>query len=78
MQTGIGFTDSSITIEFLNIFGYPSKVCAQAMVTANVIEFSIRLKTDNIPTACEIRGRDSIIIPLMMAQNRVRFFTVSS
>ena len=37
----------------------------------NVIEFSIRLK--NWPAGFGIRSRDSIIIPLMIPENRVSF-----
>ena len=43
----------------------------------NVIEFSIRLKELKTPHGIEIRSRDSIIIPLMIVENRARFFTVS-
>ena len=36
------------------------------MVTASVIEFSIRWRTDNIPSGLEIRSRDFIIIRLQL------------
>ena len=42
-----------------------------------VIEFSIRLKNSKPSHGTEIRSRDSIIIPLMIEENRTKFFTVS-
>ena len=43
----------------------------------NVIEFSIRLKNQKHSHGMEIRSRDSFIIPLMIEENRAKFFTVS-
>ena len=43
----------------------------------NVIEFSIGLKNVKHSNSIEIRSRDSIIIPFMIAEIRARFFTVS-
>ena len=39
----------------------------------NVIEFSIRLKNLKHSHGIEIRVRDSIIIPLMIEENRTKF-----
>ena len=43
----------------------------------NMIEFSIRLKNCKHSHGIEIRSRDSIIIPLIIEENRARFRTVS-
>ena len=43
----------------------------------NVIECSIRLKNWKHSHGSEIRSFDSIIIPLMIEENRAKFFTVS-
>ena len=43
----------------------------------NVIEFSIRLKNLKHSHGIEIRSRDSFVIPLMIEENRAKFFTVS-
>ena len=43
----------------------------------NVIEFSIPFKNCKHSHGTEIRSRDSIIIPLMIEENRAKFFTVS-
>ena len=39
----------------------------------NVIELSIRLKNCKRSHGIEIRGRDSIIIPFMIEENRAKF-----
>ena len=41
-----------------------------------MLEFSIRLKNGKHSHGIEIRSRDSILIPLMIEENRARFFTV--
>ena len=41
------------------------------------MEFSIRLKNLKHPHGIEIRSHGSIIISLMIEENRARFFTVS-
>ena len=43
----------------------------------SVMEFSIRLKNGKHSHGIEIRSIDSIIIPLMIEENRAKFFTVS-
>ena len=43
------------------------------MVMAYVIEFSVRLKNWKCYHGIEIGSRDSIIIPLMSAENRASF-----
>ena len=43
----------------------------------NVIEFSIRLKNLCHSHGIEIRSRDSIMLPLMIEENRAKSFTVS-
>ena len=43
----------------------------------NMIEFSIRLKNRKHSHGMEIRRRDSFIIPMMIEENRAKFFTVS-
>ena len=45
--------------------------------SVNVTEFSIRLKYCKHSHSIEIRSRDSIIMPLMIKENRAKFFTVS-
>ena len=42
-----------------------------------VIEFPIRLRNSKHSHRTEIRSRDSVIIPLMIEENRAKFFTVS-
>ena len=42
-----------------------------------MIEFSIRLKNWKHSDGLEIRSRDSFIIPLMIEENKAKFFTVS-
>ena len=42
-----------------------------------VIECSIRLKNRKHIHGTEIRSRDSILVPLMIEENRAKFFTVS-
>ena len=43
----------------------------------DLIELSIRYKNRKHPNGIEIRSRDSITIPLMIEENRAKFFTVS-
>ena len=43
----------------------------------NVIEFSVRLKNWKRSHGKEILSRDSFIIPLIIEENRAKFFTVS-
>ena len=40
-----------------------------------MIECSIRLKNSKYSHGMEIRSRDSFIIPLMIEENRAKFFT---
>ena len=56
----------NITLRNLTLFR--PRVPIRLRVTANVIEFSIRLKNWKHSHGIEIRSRDSIIIPLMIAE----------
>ena len=45
--------------------------------SVNVIEFSIRLNNGKHSHGIEIQSRDSIVIPLMIEENRANYFTFS-
>ena len=76
--------DSNITLK--NLAKFRPKLCDSystnqiarfvnyCCYSLNVIEFSIRLKNWKHSHGIEIQRRDSIIIPLMIEENRAKFF----
>ena len=53
------------------------EICELLLLRCKCDRFSIRLKNCKFSHGIEIRSRDSIVIPLLIEENRAKFFSVS-